>query len=54
MTKEDKFSERVLKGNYRKSKINVVPAKKGYIMIIEKYNNPKKEGKLMELRLEKV
>ena len=54
LTKEDKFSERVLKGNYRKSKINVVPAKKGYIMIIEKYNNPKKEGKLMELRLEKV
>lgn len=34
--------------------INVFPAKEGYVSIVEYYKDPKKAGKYMEIRLEKL
>jgi len=49
-----KFSESVLHVNLRNGTIQVYPAKKGYIMIVEKYTRPQKDGRIMEIRLEKI
>jgi len=49
-----KFTESVINVNLRNGVVRVYPAKKGYIMIVEKYFKPKKDGKLMEIRLEKI
>jgi hypothetical protein len=40
--------------NSDKSRINITPAKAGYIGVIEYFKDPKKEGKAMEIRLEKL
>lgn len=36
------------------STISVFPAKTGYVAIAEYFKNPKKDGKYMEIRLEKL
>ncbi|OCB75332.1 DUF6770 family protein [Flavobacterium crassostreae] len=38
----------------KESSINVFPAKEGYVGIAEYFKDPKKEGKYMEIRLEKL
>lgn len=40
--------------NNSNSSISVVPAKLGYVGLMEYFKNPKKEGKSMEIRLEKI
>jgi hypothetical protein len=37
-----------------KSNIRIIPAKAGYVGVIEYFKDPKKEGKSMEIRLEKL
>jgi len=48
------FTESIIKVDLYEGDINVYPAKKGYILIVQEYNEPQKDGKLMEIRLEKI